>query len=496
MADSLRFDNQCFERVGLLLDIALDRQPDLQKQMIHAFKTKFSPTIGFLDRIVRNTIAAIGVIAIVLPTVVTADDWTGWMGNDRDDVYRETGIIESIPEAGLPVRWRTPIAGGYAGPAVADGRVFVFDYQKQSGDAFNNPGERANLMGQERLLCLDEKNGEVLWTHQYDCPYSVSYPAGPRCTPTVDGDRVYTLGSEGDFHCLNVATGELIWSISLKNDLNAEVPIWGFAAHPLVEGDLVYTMVGGDGQGVVAFDKMSGNVRWKALDTSAGYCPPSIIEATGQRQLIVFHPLGVDSLDPVNGQPFWHVAINVMYDMSISRPVRDGNLLYASGIRTESVMIRLDDQRISATDVWRGERDMSVFSANSTPMFVDGVVYGTDCNEGSLIAFDATDGRRLWATFEATRPDERRFVKHGTAFITRIGDTDRYFLFSEIGDLLMAKLTKEGYQGLGRFHALEPTGEAFGRAVVWSHPAYANRTAYIRNDNEIVAVDLASDRRP
>ena len=123
--------------------------------------------------------------------------------------------------------------------------------------------------------------------------------------------------------------------------------------------------------------------------------------------------------------------------------------------------------------------------------FVDGVIYGTDCNEGCLIAVDSKNGTRLWKTFEATKPGENRFLSHGTAFITRIGDTDRYLLMSETGDLLMASLTEKGFEELGRFHVVEPTSECFGRSVVWSHPAYANRTAYIRNDKEIVAVDLA-----
>lgn len=445
----------------------------------------------------RSTAKTIGcflvssLVAIQMSSFASADDWNGWMGDQRDGVYRESGIIESIPDSGLKVNWRVPISGGYAGPSVSAGKVFVFDYEKKSGDAFNNPGQRANLTGNERLLCLDEKSGELIWVHEYVCPYSVSYPAGPRCTPTVDGDRVYILGSEGDMRCLKTGTGELVWKVSLKEDFNAQVPIWGFSAHPLVDGDLLYTMVGGTGQGIVAFDKMTGEVQWKALDASAGYCPPSIIEAAGKRQLIAYHPAGVDSLDPASGQPLWHIDLAPMYDMSINRPMRDGNMLYVSGIRTESVMMRLDDQRVGADDVWRGERDKSVFTANSTPLFVDGVVYGTDCNVGSLIAVDGDTGDRLWTTFEATRPDEKRFVKHGTGFITRIGETDRYLIFSEIGDLLMAKMNREGYEGLGRFHVLEPTGEAFGRPVVWSHPAYANQTAFIRNDAEIVSVSLA-----
>jgi len=428
-------------------------------------------------------------------SIAAAGDWSGWMGTNRDGVYREDGIITEIPAAGLPVRWRTPIAGGYAGPAVADGRVFVFDYQRRSGDAFNNPGQRANLLGSERLWALDANTGEVIWQHQYECPYSVSYPAGPRCTPTIDGDRVYTLGSEGDLNCLDASTGDVRWTRSLKNDFAAAVPIWGFSAHPLVNGDLLYTMVGGKGQGIVAFDKMTGEVRWKTLDTAAGYCPPSIIQSAGKSQLIAYHPGGVDALEPSTGEPLWHVDIQPMYEMSVTRPMQDGNLLYVSGIRTESVMIQLGEQTPIAPspvveDLWRGERGRSVFCCNSTPLFIDGVVFGTDCNEGCLIAVDAANGDRLWTTFQPTIPDEKRFAKHGTAFITRIADTDRYLLFSELGDLIMARMTRDRYEELGRFHALEPTGEAFGRDVVWSHPAYANRTAYIRNDQEIIAVGL------
>ena len=154
-------------------------------------------------------------------------------------------------------------------------------------------------------------------------------------------------------------------------------------------------------------------------------------------------------------------------------------------------MIGLDPNQPAAEEVWRGEPKDAVHSGNSTPLFVGGVIYGTDCNDGSLIAVDGENGSRLWETFEATKPGETRFVRHGTAFVTRIGETDRYFLMSETGDLLIARLTAKGFEELGRFHVLEPTAECFGRSVVWSHPAYANRTAYVRNDKEIVAVDLA-----
>ena len=413
------------------------------------------------------------------------------MGNSRDGVYRETGIIDEIPETGLRIKWRVPIYNGYAGPAAANGRVFVFDYEQTSGQAFNNPGERATLTGQERLVALDAKSGETLWTHSYDCPYSVSYPNGPRCTPSIDDEYVYILGSEGDLKCLQVENGHVVWSRSLKRDLNAEVPIWGFASHPLLDGDLLYTMVGGDGQGVVAFDKRTGKVRWKALDAAAGYCPLSIIRIGKVKQLIAFHPEAVVSLNPESGEQYWSIPMQPSYGMSIARPMLEGNRMYASSIHNEAVLIELASDEPTARELWRGEPKSAVHCANATPILMDGVIYGTDCVEGCLIAVDGKSGSRLWKTFDATQPSEERFVKHGTAFLTRIADSNRFLVMSETGDLQIAELSPNGFRKRGQFHALDPTAECFGRSVVWSHPAYANRTAYIRNDKEIVAVDLS-----
>jgi outer membrane protein assembly factor BamB len=438
--------------------------------------------------IARLTCILVGISASVL----NAEDWAGWMGSQRDGVLRETGIVDSIPAGGLPVKWRAPLGAGYAGPAVADGRVFVFDYQLKSGTLRNDPGGRVDLQGSERLIALDAATGKVIWESSYECPYSISYPAGPRCTPTVDGDRVYTLGSEGDLRCLGSGSGELIWSLSLKKDLGAEVPIWGFSAHPLIDGELLYTMVGGSGQALVAFDKMTGKVRFKALDGSAGYCPPAIIDAGGVRQLIVYSPKSVVGMNPNDGSTYWSLPIAPSYDMSIARPMVDGNQMYLSGIHNEAMMVTLSSDSPTAKESWRGESKDAVHSANATPLFVDGVVYGTDCNDGSLIAVDGTNGKRLWATFEATKPGEKRFIKHGTAFLTRIGQTDRYLVMSETGHLRMARLTRERYEDLGSMKILEPTGECFGREVVWSHPAYSGQTAFARNDQEIVAVDLAA----
>ena len=155
------------------------------------------------------------------------------MGPGRDDRWNETGIVEQIPAGGLKVRWRTAIAGGYAGPAIVGGRVFVTDYVKEQGDSTNDPGLRAQSQGRERVLCLDLADGKQIWKHEYPCNYKISYPAGPRATPTVVGGQVYTLGAEGNLVCLDALKGQVLWQKDLQREYKTEAPIWGFAAHPL-----------------------------------------------------------------------------------------------------------------------------------------------------------------------------------------------------------------------------------------------------------------------
>src|SRR5437763_5078719 len=150
---------------------------------------------------------AVAVLTLALSGVrarrAQADDWPQWLGPQRDGVWREAGIVEKFPEGGPKVLWRTPIQGGYAGPAVADGRVYVTD--------------RVVTPPQERVLCLDEKSGKVLWKHAYECRYAgIQYPAGPRTTPLVRGGKVYTLGAAGDLFRFDAATGKVIWSKNFR----------------------------------------------------------------------------------------------------------------------------------------------------------------------------------------------------------------------------------------------------------------------------------------
>jgi outer membrane protein assembly factor BamB len=151
-------------------------------------------------------------VVVLLCASLYADDWPQWLGTDRDSVWRETGIIEKFPTEGPPVRWRVNIGAGYSGPVVAKGRVYVTDRRvAQEGSKPSDPFQQGSINGGERVLCLNEADGKVLWQHQYDCVYTVSYPAGPRAAPLVDDGKVFTLGAEGNLFCLDAESGKIFW---------------------------------------------------------------------------------------------------------------------------------------------------------------------------------------------------------------------------------------------------------------------------------------------
>jgi len=420
-----------------------------------------------------------------------ADDWPQWMGPTRDDVWREQGILEKFPPSGPKILWRIPIAGGYAGPSVAGGKVYVTDFVRADGEFKNDPGARAELKGKERVLCLSATDGKEVWKHEYDCPYNISYASGPRATPAISGGKVYSLGAEGHLCCLDAESGKIHWSKELKKEYKIESPYWGFCGHPLIDGKKLFCVVS-PAAVAVAFDKDTGKELWRALSTSAadaGYCPPKIIEAGGTRQLLIWHPESLNSLDPETGKLYWSQPLKPQYGMSCAMPQQSGDSLFVTAIGKCAVLFRLDRSKPAATIAWEATPTTGVFCSNSTPSLDGSTIYGADCEVGCLRAVKLATGDRLWETFKPTSGGDRR-ASHGNAFLTKNGD--RYFLFSETGDLILARLTPEKYDEISRAHLLEPTNEAFGRPVVWSHPAYANRCIFVRNDKEIVCANLAA----
>jgi outer membrane protein assembly factor BamB len=299
----------------------------------------------------------------------------------------------------------------------------------------------------------------------------------------------------GNLVAFDAKTGVKKWEKDFQKDFGASLPIWGFSAHPLVVGDTLYCLVGGEGSIAVAFDALTGKVKWKALDArSQGYCPPSIVKVGKTEQLLIWHPEAMNSLNPKTGEKYWELPLKPTYGMSVMTPQLVGNKIFASGIGRVGAMIELNENEPTAKFAWRGKPKTALYCCNSTPLIHDGVIYGSDIRTGKLIAASVKDGGRFWSTMEPTvaAKYQKGGGNHGTVYLTRHEESGKYWLVSESGDLILARLSKEGYTELGRQHVLEPTNEAFGRPVVWSGPAFAGKAAYLRNDKELVKVDLSA----
>src|SRR5262249_50254860 len=263
-----------------------------------------------------------------------AADWPEFRGTGRRGLWNETGILEKFPETGLKALWRTPIKNGYTGPSVSDGRVFATDF---------SPG--VGKRGVERALAFDEKTGRILWMHEWPTDYAgVSWAYGPRATPTVDGGRVYVAGGAGHLFALDVKTGAVLWQKQLIKDYGGQLSTWGYASAPLVDGDRVICLVGGEPDArVMAFDKTTGREIWRALPVTgdSGVTQPTLITVGATRQLIMWDPSEVVSLDPVTGKVYWRQPFKVHATMTVATPVQSGSLLFLTTFYNGPLMLRL-----------------------------------------------------------------------------------------------------------------------------------------------------------
>lgn len=429
-------------------------------------------------------------LTLALSGSAFADDWPQWFGPKRDGVWRENGILDKFPANGPKVVWEAKVGAGYAGPAVANGKVFLMDRTEVQARA-----------GKERTVCFDQKTGAELWKHEYATEYTVGYPSGPRCTPTVDGDRVYCLGTMGHLHCYHAAKGDVIWSKNFAKDYEVKMNIWGFSAHPLVEGDKLICLVGGSkDRVVVAFDKKTGKELWasQGLESDAGYCSPMIYEIGGRRTLVIWHGRAVVGLDPETGKRYWSYPWEIRFALTAPVPqLLDGDRLFLTAFYNGPVMLKVGVESTPAV-VWKGKgtgemptKTDGIHSIMPTPYAKDGHIYGV-CSYGELRCIKADTGERVWMTRKATvgtATDEGKETRWGNAFLTPHGD--RFFLFNERGELIIAKLTPKGYDEIDRTPIVPPTNKLAGRPTVWCHPAYAGKCLFVRNDEKLVCVNLA-----
>jgi outer membrane protein assembly factor BamB len=430
-----------------------------------------------------SRLAPITCVVALLAAAAGAADWPQWRGPARDGVWRETNQITRFPAPQIAIKWRAPVAAGYSGPTVADGRVFV-------SDRIEEPSE------QERIHCFDAETGAVRWVHAYPVDYrEVSYKAGPRGSVLAEGDFVYSLGATGQVVCLSTADGAVAWQRDLNREYKIRMPDWGLAASPLMEGDaLILQISGSDGACIVALDKRTGRERWRALEDRASYSAPIVIDQAGTRVLVCWTADRVVGLDPATGAEHWTADFPASkWPIATATPVLDGDRLFLSSAIDGSLMLKLHSDRLAVEKVWqrKGQNEVSTDALHSliaTPYIEGDHIYGV-CISGELRCLDARTGDRVWESQEAVPK-----AKWAAAHLIR--GHDRVWIFNERGELIIAQLSPEGYREVSRAQLIRPTTAQLPMrgGVCWAHPAFANGHIFARNDEEIVCADLRANR--
>jgi outer membrane protein assembly factor BamB len=421
------------------------------------------------------------VIGLLLAAPTSGADWPQWRGPNRDGIWREKGIVEKFETSRLEIRWQVAISNGYSGPTVANGRVYVTD-------------RLASPTQVERVHCFDATSGERIWSHSYECKYErVDRRDGPRASVTIDENRAYSLGTMGHFFCFDATNGEVLWSKDLNAEYNLKIPLWGIASSPLVESDLVVIHIGGrDNACIVAFDKVTGKEKWRALNDRASYSAPIVIEQAGKRVLVCWTGESVVGLDPVTGNLYWRYPFPPSRMVhNIATPVFQNNYLFLSGFFNGSLLLKVNPDKLAVEKVWQrkgpNERNTdSLHCCISTPVLQGDYIYGVD-SYGELRCLDLHTGERIWESLEAV-------PKARWANIHLVRHEDKIWMFNERGELIISKLSPQGFREISRTKLINPTqGQLSQRGgVCWSHPAFAYKHVFIRNDEELLCADLSA----
>jgi len=419
----------------------------------------------------RITVSASLALLLLLAAASQADDWPQWRGPNRDGVWAETAILQSFPSDGLKVRWRAKVGPGWSSPVVAKGRVYLTDSELMKPKA------------KERVHCFDEATGEQLWTYSYEVTYpDWAFPErGPTATPIVQDGKLYTLGNKGALQCFDALKGEVLWRRNLEKEY--DVQEFAFNASPLIEGDLLIVCIGSypgtNPSSVLALDKHSGKEVWKTPNGGLTNSSPIVISAGGKRQLIVWTQDSVSSLDPATGKAYWREKMHTAADSAVTTPVFRKNLLLVSGL-----MLKLDPERPAASALWPDSKAVSrrILSITSTGLIQGNHVYSAK-SSGELVCLDAATGKQVWATDKVTK-----LGSGASIHLTPNGDG--VFLHTDKGELIRAQLTAKGYKEIRRTLLLAP----LGKNKAWAAPAFANRHAFARNDEQLICASLAAKK--
>ena len=390
--------------------------------------------------------------------VVKAKDWPQFLGPTRDGVYAADDVGTTWAAAGPKVLWQTEVGHGFSGPVVAHGKAIVFHRVDNTAT----------------LDCLDADSGKRLWRAGYPTDYvdDFGFDSGPRATPSIEGDRVFTFGAEGRLTAWRLTDGKEIWSVDTRADFNAGKGFFGPVCSPLVEGEAVLLNVGGrDGAGVVAFDRASGKVLWKATDDEASYSSPTVATIGGTRYVLVYTRDGLVAIEPSSGKVAMEFPWRPRIEASVSAatPLVIGDQIFLSAsYDTGAVLLKFAAPKPRV--VWSSGESLSNHYATS--VHHDGFLYGFHGRQEqspSLRCVDLATGKVRWSEDD-----------FGAGTVSLAGK--HLLVLTEKGQLIAAPATPDGFKPSAKAQVLGFDTRAY--------PAIAGGRFYARGKDKLVCLDL------
>jgi outer membrane protein assembly factor BamB len=344
-------------------------------------------------------ISVLTILSVIFGVInLNAQDWPQYLGPDRNGTSPQQNLLRTWPAGGPEVLWSAEAGIGYGGPVVVDGKVYLLDRDDQVGDM---------------MRCFDLSNGKELWSFGYDAPGSVNYP-GSRSVPTVDGDHVYSCGPYGDLYCIDINTHKPVWNKNIWKDFGGgEIPRWAITQCPLVYGNLLIVASQAPQAGVVAYDKLSGEVKWKTPSLGpVGYVSPAIVKISGEDHVVMITagsggrgtPMTggrVVGMDPLSGKILWDYT---NWQCSIPVPsatdAGDNKVLIIGGYRAGAAMIQVEKEASGGYKVSELYKTVD-FGAHTKPAIqYKGYFYAqysTNETRDGLVCM-SMDGKVMWAT--------------------------------------------------------------------------------------------------
>jgi outer membrane protein assembly factor BamB len=406
---------------------------------------------------------------LTLAAVGQAEDWPQWLGLHRDGSSSE----KVAPWKEAPkVAWKKSVGEGHSSPVVAHGKVFL-NYRRAKKDSMKKDFE-------EVLVAYDAKSGEVLWeTVCADTTkFSNIFGNGPRSTPSVANDRVFTLGVTGVLSCMDANNGKLLWQKDTLKEFSVANLFFGVSGSPLVVGDLVLVNVGAKNASIVAFKCSSGEVAWKSLDDPASYSSGITLGKDKQKQAVFLTGKGLVSLNPGDGASFWNQPFVDSLNESSTTPVHVGDLLIVSTIMSGSMALELGEKEGKP-----GIKKVAWKNPDLTCYFSTPVAIGKDQlyavtgssnflkSQADLHCVETATGKVLW-----TKPKVGKYH----ACLIRTGD-DKLLMLEENGDLVLFQPDAKEYRELARTHVC---------GMTWAHPALSDVRVFVRDNKELICLQL------